>query len=692
MLREKAAQLNLQSIICPGFFTRIHHQGIITRSSTMCDVSTEHPLNGDQSLPAASIAVTPSQDYSIASSISLPPITTQSLPTDRQRLISSQAWECVSARSVVGCRDSPPSTETLIDFASTILEMRLADVVRHRKHAKKIEASRSQSHHSSLNSVDRSFRCSINNRENIWEEKKRRKSLDHIDSLKSCVQEWGEELEDEESDEEDQATVLLTSTCRMQVRAYVRQISSMYHGNRYHALEHAIHVTMSANKLLDMLHEDEPDRPSSLNQEKDLLARTGPCDSASDRTINCSSSTGMSIGSLKGCKTTAQADNDAEKTKTQAETLTTRRAATPRTDSFRTSIVSPQASKQLEKFTKLKHSKRLRPSFSQVVYSDTFTKFCFVFAAIIHDVDHQGVPNATLVQENDPIALQYDGKSVAEKHSIKVAFRTLNKAEFGEFCSVVFGSPDDRLHMHHIVTNLVISTDIASPERMQSTKMRWEEAFSGSSLPCGPLPFGRLSLAMKSPPLTQIATVSASEPKLVSIQNSKMPVYKQNESEMMSSSICDEGRRSSIKRALELNGGQTVEYFISSCQEDSLLALRHSVVIETMINVADVAHSMQSWELFLFWNRNLFEELYDAFTCGRSEINPTIGWYENQLKFYKFYVLPLAEKMQKVGVFGDTGGRFLKNALSIRDQWDREGEQMTKDMIEAVVNSYRHCR
>eukprot|EP00956_Cyclotella_meneghiniana_P041111 scaffold215099_cov69-Cyclotella_meneghiniana.AAC.2 len=661
----------------------------------MCDVSTEHPLNGEQSLPAACIAITPSQDYdsSTSPSISLPPITTQSLPTDRQRLISDQEWECVSSRSVVGCRDSPPSTETLIDFASTILEMRLADVVRHRKHANKMKASRS--HHSSLNSGDTSFRCSLNNGENIiWEEKKRRKSLDHIDSLRSCVQEWGEELEDEESDEEDQATVLLTSTCRMQVRAYVRRIASMYHDNRYHALEHAVHVTMSANKLLDMLHEDEPDRePSSPIRKKDLIASAGPCNSASDREIKCSPPTNANVSSLESSKTTAEVpDNGANNTKIQADISRRRRAPKPRTDSFRTSIVSPQASKQLDKIAKSKFSKRLRPSFSQVVYNDTFTKFCFVFAAIIHDVDHQGVPNATLVQENDPIALQYDGKSVAEKNSIKVAFRMLNEAEFGEFCSVVFGSPDDRLHMHHMVTNLVISTDIASPERMQSTKMRWEEAFSESSLPCGPLPFGRLSLAMNSPSLTQIATVSASEPKMVSIQNSRMPVYKQNESEMMSSSIFDEGRRSSIKRALELNGGQTVEYFISSSQEDSLLALRHSVVIETMINVADVAHSMQSWELFLFWNRNLFEELYDAFTCGRSEINPTIGWYENQLKFYKFYVLPLAEKMQKVGVFGDTGGRFLKNALSIRDQWDREGEQMTMDMIEAVVNSDKHHR
>lgn len=295
------------------------------------------------------------------------------------------------------------------------------------------------------------------------------------------------------------------------------------------------------------------------------------------------------------------------------------------------------------------------------------------------------MPNDTLIEENDPIALHYDGKSVAEKHSIKIAFRTLNESEFREFCSVVFGSPDDRLHMHHIVTNLVISTDIASPERMQSTKMRWEEAFSKPTPRSGPLPFGRLSLAMRSPSAIKVATVTASEPKLVSIKNSKIPTYKQNESEMMSSSICEEGRRNNIKRSLQLNGGQTVEYFISSDQEDTQLALRHSVVIETMLNVADVAHSMQSWELFLFWNRNLFEELFDAFSHGRIKSDPRSGWYGNQLNFYNFYVIPLAEKMQKVGVFGSVGGSFVRNAILIRDQWKREGEKLTEDMINAVV-------
>ncbi|EED92977.1 hypothetical protein THAPSDRAFT_268740 [Thalassiosira pseudonana CCMP1335] len=420
---------------------------------------------------------------------SLPPITTSSLPSDRQRLIANQSWDKISARHPIGCKNSTPDTETLIDYAATILEMRLADVVRHRRDVKN---SRSQA--SSMVSEDG--------------------LINGVKIAPTAVAGEMYEVDIDEGKLEDleglqpPSIVLLSSNCRAQVRAYVRRIASMYHDNRYHALEHAVHVTMSANKLLEMLHEGGPVDPDDDTKDMKKFA--------------------VSLGA------SYQSDDS--------------------------SVSSTES---------------------------TSGKFSFVFAAIIHDVDHQGVPNARLVVENDPIVQLYDGISVAEKHSIKVAFRTLNESEFDEFRSLVFESPDDRLHMHHIVTNLVVNTDIASPERAQSSK-------------------------------------------------------------------------------------------------DSRMALRHSVVIETMLNVADVAHSMQSWELFLFWNRNLFEELYDAYKGGRSENNPANGWYENQLFFYKIYVLPLAAKMQMCGVFGRRGGEFLRNAILIRDQWEREGDQITKDMIVSV--------
>jgi class 3 adenylate cyclase len=56
------------------------------------------------------------------------------------------------------------------------------------------------------------------------------------------------------------------------------------------------------------------------------------------------------------------------------------------------------------------------------ITSDPLTQFACVFAALVHDVDHPGVPNSTLVQENAPLAIAYKGKSVAEQNSVDMLF------------------------------------------------------------------------------------------------------------------------------------------------------------------------------------------------------------------------------------------------------------------------------
>jgi 3'5'-cyclic nucleotide phosphodiesterase len=47
-------------------------------------------------------------------------------------------------------------------------------------------------------------------------------------------------------------------------------------------------------------------------------------------------------------------------------------------------------------------------------------------AALIHDVDHQGIPNFVLVQEKSPLAAKYNNKSVAEQNSGKQQRRTMS--------------------------------------------------------------------------------------------------------------------------------------------------------------------------------------------------------------------------------------------------------------------------
>lgn len=52
------------------------------------------------------------------------------------------------------------------------------------------------------------------------------------------------------------------------------------------------------------------------------------------------------------------------------------------------------------------------------ITSDPLTQFACVTAALIHDVDHLGVPNGQLVKERLPLAEVYKNQSVAEQNSV----------------------------------------------------------------------------------------------------------------------------------------------------------------------------------------------------------------------------------------------------------------------------------
>jgi hypothetical protein len=115
---------------------------------------------------------------------------------------------------------------------------------------------------------------------------------------------------------------------------------------------------------------------------------------------------------------------------------------------------------------------------------DPLMHLALLFAALIHDVDHQGVPNQQLVIENDPLALQYNDRSVAEQQSLSIAFTELLKENYDDLRIVMFPftfSGDGYRRFRGAVANLVLATDIASPEQGEVVKKKWAAAFSGKT-------------------------------------------------------------------------------------------------------------------------------------------------------------------------------------------------------------------
>ncbi|GKY99152.1 hypothetical protein MPSEU_000870700 [Mayamaea pseudoterrestris] len=112
------------------------------------------------------------------------------------------------------------------------------------------------------------------------------------------------------------------------------------------------------------------------------------------------------------------------------------------------------------------------------ITSDPLTQFACVFSALIHDVDHCGVPNAQLINEKAQIADYYQGKSVAEQNSVDIAWHLLMDESYTDLRKAIYSTNDELRRLRELVVNSVMATDIVDKELKTLRNKRWETAFS----------------------------------------------------------------------------------------------------------------------------------------------------------------------------------------------------------------------
>jgi hypothetical protein len=241
------------------------------------------------------------------------------------------------------------------------------------------------------------------------------------------------------------------------------------------------------------------------------------------------------------------------------------------------------------------------------ITSDPLTQFACVFAALIHDVDHPGVPNAQLVKEKVNIATAYHGKSVAEQNSVDLAWNLFMDEQFSDLRRTLCSTDEEMRRFRQLVVNTVMATDIMDKDLKALRDGRWGKAFQ--------------------------ETPNTSEP------------------------ACDTVNR------------------------------KATIVIEHLIQASDVAHTMQHWHVYRKWNERLFEEMYKAYLDGRAEKDPSEFWYESEIGFFDFYILPLAKKLKDCGVFGVSSNEYLNYAMKNRQEWEDKGKELVADMLEKYGTS-----
>jgi 3'5'-cyclic nucleotide phosphodiesterase len=237
------------------------------------------------------------------------------------------------------------------------------------------------------------------------------------------------------------------------------------------------------------------------------------------------------------------------------------------------------------------------------ITSDPLTQFSCVLSALIHDVDHPGVPNTQLVKEESDLAKRYDLKSPAEQNSVDLAWNLLMQDQYRDLRATIYKTDSELVRFRQLVVNSVMATDIADKELKVLRNLRWNRAFS--------------------------------------------------------STVVDKDERDTINR-------------------------KATIVIEHLIQASDVAHTMQHWHIYRKWNERFFFECYQAYTDGRAETNPADGWYDGEIGFFDYYIIPLAKKLKDCGVFGVSSDEYLNYAIRNRQEWETRGREVVNEMLERV--------
>jgi len=103
------------------------------------------------------------------------------------------------------------------------------------------------------------------------------------------------------------------------------------------------------------------------------------------------------------------------------------------------------------------------------VEHNPFVRFITVFAALIHDVKHVGMPNAQLEKDNHCLCSVYEG-SYLERQSIQVGLGIFIE-DFADLSTYILQMCPEFLHL---VTSSVLATDVSSQERQKKIQDRFE--------------------------------------------------------------------------------------------------------------------------------------------------------------------------------------------------------------------------
>jgi hypothetical protein len=115
------------------------------------------------------------------------------------------------------------------------------------------------------------------------------------------------------------------------------------------------------------------------------------------------------------------------------------------------------------------------------INSDPLTQFAVIFSALIHDVDHPGVPNSQLAKEEKIFAKLYKNKSIAEQKSFDLSWDLLMDSKYLDLRACIYSNEIELRRFRQLVVNCVMATDIFDKDMAEFRDKRWKKEFGKES-------------------------------------------------------------------------------------------------------------------------------------------------------------------------------------------------------------------
>ena len=111
------------------------------------------------------------------------------------------------------------------------------------------------------------------------------------------------------------------------------------------------------------------------------------------------------------------------------------------------------------------------------ITSDPLMQFSVLVSALIHDVDHPGVPNAVLVKEQSSLSKVYENKSIAGQNSVDLAWSLLMEENYLDLRCAIYVAEEGFWRFCPLIGNTVMVMDIMDKE-LKNLHNRWlDKAF-----------------------------------------------------------------------------------------------------------------------------------------------------------------------------------------------------------------------